>query len=174
MRLAVLSIVIVALALAGCSSSPTPAPAPPATLAPAPTTAPAVVPSATRVPPAPTTAPTAASTSTAAASPTIAAASAVTPTTAAASSSKQVQVEAQDDFFRPKDITVTVGTTVTWINLGQKKHTVTNDTLFDDELQVGDTFSYTFDKIGYYQYYCTIHSESETDGMVGTVTVVKP
>jgi plastocyanin len=86
----------------------------------------------------------------------------------------EVQVGAYDNFFRPEKITITVGTKVTWTNLGQKDHTVTYGTLFDNDLLVGNTFSFTFDKPGTYQYYCVTHSESDTDGMVGTITVVAP
>jgi len=136
---------IVALTIAACAPSPTPTP----------------VPTATRVP-------TAVSTLTPA--------STAAPTTApsAAAPKQVVQVQAFDDFFRPQDITVTVGTRIDWVNVGQKKHTVTNDTLFDSDLPVGQTFAYTFDKPGTYQYYCVTHSESATEGMVGTVTVVNP
>lgn len=83
-----------------------------------------------------------------------------------------MQVEADDDFFRPEKITIGVGTQVTWTNVGQKKHTVTYGTLFDSDIKPGETFSFTFDKPGTYQYYCVTHSESDTDGMVGTITVV--
>ncbi len=93
---------------------------------------------------------------------------------APAPASAGVTVEAYDDFFRPEAITVTVGTQVTWVNLGQKDHTVTYGDLFDGDLKVGDTFAFTFDKPGTYHYYCVTHSESDTEGMVGTVTVVAP
>jgi len=83
------------------------------------------------------------------------------------------KVEVWDDFFRPANITVTVGTQVTWINVGIKKHTVTSGNLFDQDINnPGDTFSFTFDKPGVIQYYCVQHSLSETEGMVGTITVV--
>lgn len=166
MRSALLVLAVLTLTVAACTSAPTPAPVPSATpipvVAPPPTaTLPAVVPTSPPAKPSPTTA--------------VAAASPVTPTVSATSVAKQVvQVQAFDDFFRPENITVTVGTRIDWINVGKKKHTVTNETLFDNDLLVGQTFSFTFDKPGTYQYYCVIHSESPTDGMVGTVTVVNP
>ncbi len=108
--------------------------------------------------PIPTTAPTATPT--------------LIPTATATLAPKQiVKVEAFDDFFRPEKITVPVGAQVTWTNVGEKKHTVTLGTLFDVDIRVGESFSYVFDKPGTYQYYCVIHSLSETDGMVGTVVV---
>jgi manganese oxidase len=85
-----------------------------------------------------------------------------------------VHVDALDDYFRPEKITVTVGTQVTWTNVGQKTHTVTMGKTFDSDIKPGQSFSYTFDKPGTYQYYCVTHSESETEGMVGTVTVSAP
>lgn len=81
--------------------------------------------------------------------------------------------------FMPKDLTVKVGTTVTWQNGEAIGHTVTSgawgdvnestglrgvqnpDGLFDHDLapkgQEGDTFSYTFDEPGEYLYYCQPH-----------------
>ena len=154
MRLALLTLAIVTLTIAACAPSATPPPIPTSTQVPA--VAPTPRPAATLAP-------------------TVAAASTITPTLSATLAPKQVvQVQAFDDFFRPEHITVTVGTQIDWVNVGQKKHTVTNDTLFDSDLLVGQTFSFTFDKPGTYQYYCVVHSESPTEGMVGTVTVVNP
>jgi plastocyanin len=147
MRLALLALTLITLTIAACAPAATPVP----TAAPTPTSLPTRA--ATAASPAPTSVPAAATTS---------------------APKPVVQVEAQDDFFRPQNITVTVGTLVTWTNIGNKKHTVTNDTLFDSDILVGQSFSYTFDKPGTYQYYCVVHSESATDGMVGTVTVVSP
>ena len=169
MRLALLALAVLTFTMAACTSAPTPAPIPAATQLPA---------VAATQPPAPTSpAPTltVASLVTPTVAATLKAASPVTPTVSATLAPKQVfQVQAGDDYFRPENITVTAGTRIDWINVGQKKHTVTNDTLFDSDLLVGQTFSFTFDKPGTYQYYCVIHSESPTDGMVGTVTVVSP
>ena len=86
---------------------------------------------------------------------------------------RAIAVEANDDFFRPEKFTIVAGTKVTWTNTGKKKHTVTFGTLFDADIQPGETFSFTFDKPGTYQYYCVTHSESETEGMVGTITVTE-
>jgi plastocyanin len=169
MRLAFLTLVVLTSILAACTSAPTPAPVPTATQIPAavPTQQPVPanpVPTLTVAPPVVPTVPA-----------TVKPAAPVTPTVSATLVPKQVvQVQAFDDFFRPENITITAGTRVDWLNVGQKKHTVTNDTLFDSDILVGQTFSYTFDKPGTYQYYCVIHSESPTEGMVGTVTVVNP
>lgn len=64
--------------------------------------------------------------------------------------------------FEPDELTVTVGTEVTWENLDAFAHTVTSDEesslAFDSgELAEGDTFAQTFDESGTYEYFCEIH-----------------
>ena len=74
-----------------------------------------------------------------------------------------------DDRFKPPAITVTVGTTVHWVNRGDSAHTVTSrvNGQFDSSLvQPGDGFSHTFSRTGTYRYFCFLH-----DGMNGVVTV---
>jgi plastocyanin len=62
--------------------------------------------------------------------------------------------------FSPKIITVKVGQTVTWTNMDEEPHTVTDG---DDGIHSpvlgnqGSTFSYTFTKAGSYGYNCSIH-----------------
>lgn len=90
--------------------------------------------------------------------------------------------------FMPEDLTVKVGTTVTWENGETISHTVTSgawgevnestglrgtetpDGTFDHALapkgQDGDTFSFTFDEAGEFQYFCKPHLT-----MNATVTV---
>jgi plastocyanin len=75
----------------------------------------------------------------------------------------------------PQTLTVTTGTTVTWVNLDEAIHTVTSDDgLFDsgvlESVTVSDapqTFSFTFDEPGTYAYSCTIHRN-----MSGVIEVV--
>lgn len=54
---------------------------------------------------------------------------------------------------------VTVGTTVTWTNDDTMAHTVTaSDGSFDSDLiGAGETWSYTFDEVGEFNYQCTPH-----------------
>ncbi|WP_168916393.1 cupredoxin domain-containing protein [Microcella flavibacter] len=81
--------------------------------------------------------------------------------------------------FKPENITVPVGTTVTWTNGETIGHTVTSgawgevnestglrgsqtpDGLYDHALSAkgseGDSFSFTFDEPGEYPYYCQPH-----------------
>lgn len=76
--------------------------------------------------------------------------------------------------FNPDGVTVPAGTTVTWTNQDDVPHTVTAGTpdapdadLFaSGNLGNGDTFSYTFDEAGTFDYFCENHNS-----MRGTVTV---
>jgi plastocyanin len=70
--------------------------------------------------------------------------------------------------FVPNPVTVTVGSTVTWIN----NDTTTHDSISDTgvwnsgNIPAGGQFAFTFQSKGTFTYKCTIHP-----GMVGTVTV---
>lgn len=73
----------------------------------------------------------------------------------------QVSVDILNYQYVPKTITVKVGTTVTWTNRDTVPHTVTvtganggpDSTLF----RQNETYSYTFDKAGTFDYYCKPH-----------------
>jgi plastocyanin len=74
-----------------------------------------------------------------------------------------------DNFsFGPTAITVTVGTTVTWINRDDIPHTVVStEKVFKSKvLDTDEKFSYTFTKPGEYPYFCSIHPK-----MTGKVVV---
>ena len=85
-------------------------------------------------------------------------------------------VEAQDsaavsivDFaFEPASLEVATGTTVTWTNNGQARHTATDDngTFDSGRLQSGETFSFTFNTPGTFAYHCDVHPD-----MTGTIVV---
>ena len=79
--------------------------------------------------------------------------------------------------FMPGDITVEVGTTVRWTNMDSTEHSVTSQTEagtlilsgeFDQFLNPGESFSYTFSTPGVYHYFCIPHGSS----MQGVVRVV--
>lgn len=75
-----------------------------------------------------------------------------------------------DNAFQASDITVAVGTTVTWTNRGQRGHTVTSkDGTFGSNgtLQSGATYEHVFSTAGTFAYFCAIHSSI----MKGTITV---
>lgn len=76
--------------------------------------------------------------------------------------------------YNPSPLEIKAGETVTWINEDSSRHTATsssNDgsTFDSDVLNMGETFSFTFDQEGEYPYFCTLHSS-----MVGTVIVTEP
>jgi plastocyanin len=87
-------------------------------------------------------------------------------TTTTADSSTTVTI--QNFAFEPGTLTVTVGTTVTWVNNDGTTHTVTADggTFDSGSLAAGETFQFTFDQVGDFTYHCSIHST-----MQGTISV---
>jgi len=79
--------------------------------------------------------------------------------------------------YVPGDLTVEIGTTITWTNQDIAEHTVTSGTtdgsvgsgdgLFDSGLFfAGESYSQTFDEAGVFSYFCSVHP-----WMSGTVTV---
>ena len=66
-----------------------------------------------------------------------------------------------DNFsFGPQTLTVAAGTTVTWKNNDDVPHTVVSDdktTFRSKALDTDDKFSYTFTKLGTYNYFCSVH-----------------
>jgi plastocyanin len=79
------------------------------------------------------------------------------------------QVTIRDFAFDPPDLSVAVGTTVTWTNEDNTTHTVTGtdtDVIASPDLGQGDTYSVTFSQTGAFHYICSIHTN-----MTGTVTV---
>ena len=65
-----------------------------------------------------------------------------------------------DNFtFGPADLTVPVGSTVTWTNRDDIPHTVVSvDKVFKSKvLDTDEKFSYTFAKAGSFPYFCSIH-----------------
>lgn len=78
----------------------------------------------------------------------------------------------QDLTFDPDNLTVAVGTTVTWTNKDVYTHTVIYssgpDSAFSDTVVVGASFQHTFKTAGTYQYYCGIHG-TPTTGMHATI-----
>jgi plastocyanin len=81
---------------------------------------------------------------------------------------ESAQIEMSDDVFKPAQLTVPVGTKVTWINRGTKAHTVVGgDKLFDSGLvDVNGQFSYTYTSPGTYPYHCAPHPK-----MIGLIVV---
>jgi plastocyanin len=93
------------------------------------------------------------------------------PTPSPTATTAPAQIEMGDHFFDPAQLTVKVGTTVTWKDVGQSTHDLAaRDGSFSlGSMSFGQTFSFTFTRVGRYAYVCMQH---EGDGMVGEVTVV--
>ncbi len=90
------------------------------------------------------------------------------PTTdAAATTGGEVVLE--NISFQPDELTVSVGTAVTWTNQDGISHTTTSDDAVWDSgvLAGGGTFSFTFDEPGTFEYFCSIHPAQ----MRATITV---
>jgi plastocyanin len=71
--------------------------------------------------------------------------------------------------YSPNPVTVTAGTTVTWVNNDTIAHTSTSDSagVFDTgTIAAGASHSVTLQTKGSFPYHCTFHP-----GMVGTVVV---
>ncbi len=81
--------------------------------------------------------------------------------------------------FSPTNLTVSVGTTVTWKNSDGFAHTVNSATgspgtaYSSGNVAAGGTFQHTFSAAGTYPYYCMIHGLDgmPPTGMHGTITV---
>jgi plastocyanin len=76
-----------------------------------------------------------------------------------------------DDFeFRPAELRVAPGTTVTWTNRDDSPHNVASAAtprLFRSRLmEAGESFAFTFDQPGRHEYYCALHPH-----MTGVVVV---
>lgn len=77
------------------------------------------------------------------------------------------QVEIAGLAFGQQEITVSAGTTITWVNNDSVGHTVTHgedgqavaDALVDEPIGTGEEVSFTFDEPGTYPITCTIHPE---------------
>ncbi len=88
-------------------------------------------------------------------------------TAGAGSVSTDPTVEVANNRFGPAELTVEVGTTVTWNWAdGAAQHDVVGDG-FESDIQSQGTFEHRFDTPGTFIYVCTLHS-----GMDGTVIVV--
>jgi plastocyanin len=92
------------------------------------------------------------------------------PTRAKSEDTKTSALEVSvDNFsFAPNTLTVPVNSTVTWINKDDVPHVIaSNDGVFKSKaLDTDDKYSYTFNKAGTYEYYCSVHPK-----MVGKIVV---
>jgi plastocyanin len=72
---------------------------------------------------------------------------------------EEVTVQIKDFKFVPADLVVEKGTKVTWINLDSAAHTATSDEEYFDSGRLGNNeeFSFTFEEVGSWSYFCTFH-----------------
>ncbi len=94
------------------------------------------------------------------------------------------RVVAQDNRFIVENIQVDAGARVRWRNEGQNEHNLVVARegveavdaeanafgVLQAEFQPGDTYNFTFDEPGVYEYYCSLHGTPD-QGMVGAVIV---
>ena len=80
-------------------------------------------------------------------------------------------INIRDMMFTPSQITVAKGGTVTWTNNDSTTHTVIDDLAnvggpHSGDIAPGQSYSFTFNKTGSFQYHCSIHPS-----MRGTIVV---
>ncbi len=81
------------------------------------------------------------------------------PTPASVAKTTQITINVKNFEFSPVTITISKRQTITWTNMDSVSHTITSTTGdFDSgHISQGQTFSYTFNKAGTFEYSCTIH-----------------
>lgn len=84
-----------------------------------------------------------------------------------------ITVNMRDFQFSPKTVTVSVGTTVVFVNLDNAKHTATaDDGQFNSkDILPGTEFSFTFTRAGFYPFHCEYHGDKGGVDMAGTIVV---
>jgi plastocyanin len=95
--------------------------------------------------------------------------------TAAQQKAAPVTVAIQVLSFVPQDITVPVGTRVTWVNDGGRHQIVADDDSFKSQQLTAaqQKFVYQFRRPGVFPYHCFFHGGAGGKGMSGVVTVVE-
>jgi plastocyanin len=83
-----------------------------------------------------------------------------------------VKVSIGDNFYKPKDLTIKRGQSISWRNQGAVAHTVTSDSdsavKFDSgTLNPGGVYALKPNTAGKITYHCTIHGKVQS----GTITV---
>ncbi|MBI5072001.1 cupredoxin family copper-binding protein [Candidatus Falkowbacteria bacterium] len=77
-----------------------------------------------------------------------------------------VTVDIRNFVFDPANLTVNAGTTVKWENYDSVGHKIAGTGFDSNQLNQGDSYSFTFNQAGTYDYHCAIHPS-----MTGTITV---
>ncbi len=79
-------------------------------------------------------------------------------------------VEIKNFAFNPVTIIISKGQTVTWTNMDSAPHTVTSTSgIFDSgSIGNGQTFSYTFNTAGTFEYSCIVHPSMQHGKVIVT------
>lgn len=77
-----------------------------------------------------------------------------------------VAVSIKDFVFNPEIVNIEKGTTVIWTNTDSVSHKLKSEIFSSDRIGQGETFSFTFDNVGTFDYYCVPHPS-----MVGKIIV---
>jgi plastocyanin len=101
-------------------------------------------------------------------SPTATAAASPAASPEASPAAESCTIDIRDLAYHPGQTEIPVGTTVTWTNSDTVPHTATaTDGTFDSGVfDPGESYSYTFDEAGTFDYTCLIHPQ-----MKGTIVV---
>lgn len=88
--------------------------------------------------------------------------------TATPAAPREVAVTIEDFKFAPATVTIALGTTVVWTNVGPTEHTTTSKQgLWDSGILPKEAvYRFTFSKPGEYPYWCSLHPD-----MLGTIIV---
>lgn len=94
---------------------------------------------------------------------------AASPVASPVATSETTEITIADFSFNPAEITISVGSVVTWVNGGAAPHTATaSDQSFDTGvIDPGAAASHTFGQTGEFAYFCAFHPT-----MTGTVIVI--
>jgi plastocyanin len=80
-----------------------------------------------------------------------------TPTPATSSQSQSNAINIQNFAFSPATLIIKKGATVTWTNNDSAPHQIKSATFNSSSLSNGQSFSFTFNDIGSFDYSCAIH-----------------
>lgn len=79
------------------------------------------------------------------------------PTTPLQNNVEANSITIQNFAFNPDTLTIKQGTQVTWTNQDSTTHKIKSDTFNSGDLNKGDTFEFTFNTKGSFNYSCSIH-----------------
>lgn len=73
--------------------------------------------------------------------------------------SEFIDVDIRNFEYLPAELTILLGETVRWTNYDTAIHNVVGSGLESQDLKKGESFSYTFEKTGSFDYICTYHPQ---------------